>query len=217
MPDNASGDSARHTNSEGKAKEIDMQERTLELDAANDSSDLNDALQSATERAERAENALARLRAERQPPSPGTAENAPRSSADEDRDFVVGGEEELRKDPMMARLLDALGAGEDVGHYGRLVFAMVARHFLTHEQVHGYLVNDRDFSEPQAKAMLQQVDSRDYNPPKRERLIEWQSEQSFQFMDPNDPDSGNLYRNLKFPHEIYDHIEHYQEEKSEAA
>jgi len=36
--------------------------------------------------------------------------------------------EELRKNDMMAHLLDALDAGNDIGHYGRLVFAMVARH-----------------------------------------------------------------------------------------
>ena len=29
----------------------------------------------------------------------------------------------------MAHLLDSLNDGKDIGHYGRLVFAMVARHF----------------------------------------------------------------------------------------
>jgi hypothetical protein len=32
-----------------------------------------------------------------------------------------GGEAELRKDSMMAHLLDSLKAGKDIGHYGRLV------------------------------------------------------------------------------------------------
>jgi len=31
---------------------------------------------------------------------------------------------------MMSHLLDALEKGEDIGHYGRLTFAMVAHHFL---------------------------------------------------------------------------------------
>jgi hypothetical protein len=31
----------------------------------------------------------------------------------------------LRDSPMMAHLLDALEAGQDVGHYGRLTFVMV--------------------------------------------------------------------------------------------
>ena len=64
--------------------------------------------------------------------------------------------------------------------------------------------------------MLHQVEGRDYSPPRRERLLEWQREQEFQFIDSTDPDSGNLYRNLKFPQEIYEHIGHYQEAKAEA-
>lgn len=42
--------------------------------------------------------------------------------------------EELRKNGMMAHLLDALDTGQDIGHYGRLVFAMVARHFLDEQE-----------------------------------------------------------------------------------
>ncbi len=35
--------------------------------------------------------------------------------------------EKLRKSEVMGHLLDALDAGGDVGHYGRLVFAALAR------------------------------------------------------------------------------------------
>jgi hypothetical protein len=56
------------------------------------------------------------------------------------------------------------------------------------------------------------VEGRDYNPPKRDRILEWHAEQEF----PEDPDCGNLYRNLKFPDSIYQHIEHYQEQKAAA-
>ena len=157
----------------------------------------------------------------KQPPSPNTAANAPdgypqasteRGSAE--TSDGLGGESELRKDPMMAHLLDSLNAGNDVGHYGRLVFAMVARHFLPHEEVLAWLAKDGDCSEDHAATMLHQVEGRDYSPPRRERLLEWQSEQEFQFIDAQDPDSGNLYRNLEFPKAIYEHIGHYQEAKS---
>jgi len=37
--------------------------------------------------------------------------------------------EQLRRNDMMSHLLDALESGEDIGHYGRLVFAMVAQYF----------------------------------------------------------------------------------------
>ena len=35
--------------------------------------------------------------------------------------------DDLQRSPMMSHLLDALERGEDLGHYGRLTFAMVAR------------------------------------------------------------------------------------------
>jgi hypothetical protein len=123
----------------------------------------------------------------------------------------------LRKDSMMAHLLDSLEAGKDIGHYGRLVFAMVARHFLPEDEVVGWLTRDKDFSEEQAEVMMRQVESRDYNPPKRERIVEWQAQQEFPILpNPEDPDCGNLYRNLKFPEAVYEHIGHYQEEKMAA-
>ena len=130
-----------------------------------------------------------------------------------EQDLVLGGVEELRKDSMMVHLLDSLEAGKDIGHYGRLVFAMVARHFMPEDEVVGYLTRDRDFSEEQAVLMMRQVESRDYNPPKRERILEWQGQQEFPILpNPEDPDCGNLYRNLKFPEAVYEHIGHYQEE-----
>src|SRR3712207_8804213 len=48
------------------------------------------------------------------------------------RTSVHGGDsmavDDLRRSPMMSHLLDALDRGEDIGHYGRLTFAMVAHH-----------------------------------------------------------------------------------------
>jgi hypothetical protein len=156
------------------------------------------------ERAEKAEAEVARLKK-----GAGGGEVEARGDKAE-----AAGEEELRKDSMMAHLLDSLEAGKDIGHYGRLVFAMVARHFLPEDEVVGYLTRDKDFSEEQAVLMMRQVESRDYNPPKRERIMEWQAQQDFPILpNPEDPDCGNLYRNLKFPEAVYEHIGHYQEEK----
>jgi hypothetical protein len=157
------------------------------------------ALLEATERAERAEQELARLKTHDEPHPP------------------QDGEAELRKDSMMAHLLDSLAAGKDIGHYGRLVFAMVARHFMSHQDLLAWLTRDPDFAEPEALTMLRQVEGRDYNPPRRDRLLEWQAEQEFPILPyPEDPDCGNLYRNLKFPDAIYNHISHYQEQKAAA-
>lgn len=117
----------------------------------------------------------------------------------------------------MAHLLDSLDQGKDIGHYGRLVFAMVASHFLSEDEIIGWLARDADFDASKATAMLRQVEGRDYSPPRRERILEWQREQEFPIL-PNaeDPDCGNVYKSLKFPPDVYEHIQSYQEEKADA-
>jgi len=125
--------------------------------------------------------------------------------------------DDLRASAMMAHLLDALDEGKHIGHYGRLVFTMVGRHFLSEDELIGCLAKDRDFSEEEARSLYHQGASRDYNPPRRERILEWQSEQKFPIIpNPEDPDSGNVYRELKFPDGVYDDIEEYHEQKAEA-
>ncbi|MEH2181628.1 hypothetical protein [Nostoc sp.] len=123
--------------------------------------------------------------------------------------------EELRKNDMMAHLLDSLDAGQDIGHYGRLVFAMVARHFLSESELIDYLQKDKNFSSEQARSMYLQVQGKDYNPPRRERVLQWQSQQDF-IICPNadDPDACNVYKDLQFPEETYEHISEYHEQKA---
>lgn len=123
--------------------------------------------------------------------------------------------EDLRKNGMMAHLLDALEAKQDIGHYGRLVFAMVARHFMDESELLRYLQQDPDCSEAEAKSLIRQVEGKDYNPPKRDRILEWQQRQEFPIC-PNsdDPDSCNVYKDLQFPEEIYEHISDYYEHKA---
>jgi hypothetical protein len=122
----------------------------------------------------------------------------------------------LRQNAMMAHLLASLDAGKDIGHYGRLVFAMVARHFLDEEELVGWLQKDRDFTGEEARALVLQVQGRDYNPPRRERILEWQQQQAFRIIpDPEDPNAGNVYRDLKFPDGVYDHISEFYEHQTE--
>ena len=42
---------------------------------------------------------------------------------------------DLRRSPTMSHLLEALERGEDIGHYGRLTFAMAAHHFMEKEEL----------------------------------------------------------------------------------
>ena len=125
--------------------------------------------------------------------------------------------EELRQDPMMAHLIAALEQGRDIGHYGRLVFVMIARHFLSEQEVLEYLMKDRNVEERKARSLLAQVNARDYNPPRRERVLDWMSRQKFPICpEPTDPDQCNVYKNLNFPKEIYDKIQDFYEGKAES-
>ena len=126
--------------------------------------------------------------------------------------------DELRKNDMMAHLLDALDAGKDIGHYGRLVFAMVAHHFLDEDQLVKLLTKCKNFSEDDARALVMQVKGREYNPPKREKIRQFMQQQDFPIC-PNvdDPDACNVYKNLNFPQEVYDHINQYYQHKAQAS
>jgi hypothetical protein len=171
-------------------------------------------LREALDRAKTAEAKVAELEGKNQRKA-GAHSDLPHKSGE--NELRKNGENELRNDSMMSHLLDSLNDGKDIGHYGRLVFAMVARHFMPADEVVSWLTRDKDFSVEQAKAMLTQVEGHDYNPPRRERILEWQSQQEFPILPhPEDPDCGNLYRNLKFPNSIYGHIEQYQEQKASA-
>jgi hypothetical protein len=120
--------------------------------------------------------------------------------------------QELRGEPMMAHLLDSLEAGEDIGHYGRLVFAMIARYFMTDGDIVEHLTKNPDFGEEQACGLLRQIDAGGYNPPKRERILEWMRRQEFPICpEPQDRNQCNVYRNLQFPEEVYRKIAQYYE------
>src|SRR6266511_1880369 len=96
--------------------------------------------------------------------------------------------EDLHDSPMMTHLLDALEAGTDVGHYGRLTFAMVARHFLDEDELVALLARQPGQDEESARTMLLQMEGRDYNPPKREPILAWQAQQEFPICPtPDDP------------------------------
>src|SRR5918994_4069371 len=88
--------------------------------------------------------------------------------------------EDLRQSPMMAHLLDALDNGEDIGHYGRLVFAMIGRHFVSNEELVELLTKDHDADEQEMKALVQQVEEKGYSPPRREKILEFQNQEERQ-------------------------------------
>ena len=121
---------------------------------------------------------------------------------------------DLRKNNTMAHILDALDNGKDIGHYGRLTLVMVAQYFADESEIVAQLKKDRDFAEEEARSLYQQVTSKEYSPPSRDSLLEWQSKQDFQIVvDPEDPDAGNVYQDLTFPESVYASISNYNQEK----
>ena len=124
-------------------------------------------------------------------------------------------QEPLKQEPMMAHLISTLDAGHSIGHYGRLIFVMVGRHFLEPGDLRARLMKDPECDETQALALIAQVEDRDYNPPKRERILEWMQKQDFPVCpDPGDPGQCNVYRNLEFPKEVYERINRFHVENA---
>jgi hypothetical protein len=122
--------------------------------------------------------------------------------------------EDLRQSPMMAHMLDALDNAEDIGHYGRLVFAMIGRHFVSDDELVELLTKDHDADEQEIRAMVQQVEDKGYSPPRREKILQFQEQQDFQICpNPDDPDACNVYNELQFPDEVYESIQEYQEKR----
>ena len=123
--------------------------------------------------------------------------------------------EDLRQSPMMAHMLGALDNGEDTGHYGRLVFAMIGRHFVSNDELVELLTKDQDTDEQEMRALVQQVEEKGYSPPRREKILEYQSQQDFPICpDPDDPDACNPYAELQFPDKVYESIREYREERT---
>lgn len=124
---------------------------------------------------------------------------------------------DLRDSRMMAHLMDAMQDGQDIGHFGRLTFVMVARHFMNDDELLEMLSNQPGLDEKEARALILQVRERGYNPPKRERILQWMEQQDFPICpDASDPNGCNVYRELQFPEEIYDQIDDFWEERAEA-
>ena len=110
--------------------------------------------------------------------------------------------EDLRQSQMMSHMLDALENGEDIGHYGRLTFAMISRYFIDNAEIVRLLTQDHDAGEQEVRAMVQQVEDKVQSAP-RDRIMKWQAQQDFQICpNPDDPDACNIYNELQLPDEL---------------
>lgn len=125
--------------------------------------------------------------------------------------------QQMTQNPMMKHLINALERGEDIGHYGRLVFIMVARHFMDEEEIVTHLTGNGGLDEKQARGLFLQVEQHGYNPPRPEKIRSWQAQQDFPICpDADNPDGCNLYQDLDFPEEVYSSIAGYYQKKAES-
>lgn len=90
--------------------------------------------------------------------------------------------EDLRKSPMMSHILDALDRGEDIGHYGRLTFAMIGCYFMGNDELVELLTKDNDANEQEMRALVQQVEDKGYSPPRRDRILQWLGPARFRYL-----------------------------------
>jgi hypothetical protein len=112
----------------------------------------------------------------------------------------------------VAHWLSALEAGQDIGHFGRLAFVIVAQHFLADSEILSLLAGQPKCDQARAAKLLDRVREHGYAPPSRLRLVQWQARQRFPLLpDPADPAAGNLYRELEFPDTVYGQIEEFWE------
>src|SRR5690349_19493278 len=81
----------------------------------------------------------------------------------------------LAASPTVARWLQALEAGQDIGHFGRLAFVSIARHFLSTEELASLLAGQPHSDQAKAQKLIERVCQRGYSPPTRPRLLEWQA------------------------------------------
>lgn len=125
---------------------------------------------------------------------------------------------ELKASPMMAHLIHSIEERKDIGHYGRLVFVIVGRYFLEESTIVKMISTQPDMGETRARALVLQAASRNYNPPSRERVLEWQRLQEFPICpEADDPNGCNVYRELTFPEGVYEDIQDLWEKKAKSS
>jgi hypothetical protein len=73
-------------------------------------------------------------------------------------------------EPVRTAARAALEDGQNIGHYGGLVFAMVGHHFMDAGELQKHLVKNSGVTQEEARALCLQVEDCDYSPPRRERV-----------------------------------------------
>ncbi|PYE51877.1 hypothetical protein [Deinococcus yavapaiensis] len=105
----------------------------------------------------------------------------------------------LKSNRFMAHLVGALEMGQDIGPYGRKIFATVAQYFLSADDT--LMLLKRNLGEQEAREVMKSVEGEP--PPRRGKVVEYTKRQNFPIL-PNNHDAhlDDLYAGLTFPPEI---------------
>jgi hypothetical protein len=94
---------------------------------------------------------------------------------------------------------------------------MVGVYFANDDELVQVMTQDHDAEEREIRAMVQQVREKGYNPPNRDKILEWQQKQDFQICpNPDDPDACNVYSELDIPQGVLEDIQEYRAEEQVA-
>jgi hypothetical protein len=91
---------------------------------------------------------------------------------------------------------------------------MIGRQFVTNNELVELLKKDHDADEGEIRALAKQVEKMGYSPPRREKILEYQSQQDFPICPDSDPDTCNPYAELQFSDEVYEPVQEYREERT---
>lgn len=121
---------------------------------------------------------------------------------------------ELKRVDCLRKIIERLEAKKSIPHYARLLFIMVARFHLSENTIIKLFARQPDFSEEEAKEMLDNVKLHDYNPPHCKHVVEWMKHTKRYKLCPSKIPGlcdHPIYKALKFPDRVYESIKEYHE------
>lgn len=105
----------------------------------------------------------------------------------------------LKSNRFMAHLVGSLEMGQDIGPYGRKVFATVAQYLLPPDDV--LMLLRRNVGDQEARDVMKSVEGEP--PPRRGKIVEYTKRQKFPLLPSNhDAHLDDLYAGLTFPPDV---------------
>ncbi|HCJ65758.1 MAG TPA: hypothetical protein DHV62_00130 [Elusimicrobia bacterium] len=123
---------------------------------------------------------------------------------------------ELKRVDCLRKMIERLEKKKSIPHYARLLFIMVARFHLSENIIIRILARQPDFSEEEAKEMLDNIKLHDYNPPHCKHILEWMKHTKRYKLCPSKIPGlcdHPIYKALKFPDRVYESIKEYHEKE----